>query len=82
MKAATSSASVGALRFAGQPRSAQIYGEAGEVLGVLRDLEGIASLVGREIRDEHQRLALALDLVIDINAVRLHRRHPGPLSIG
>jgi hypothetical protein len=73
---------VGALRLAAQPCPAQVNGEAGEVLGVVRDLERITGLVGREIRDEDQRLALALDLVVDVNAVRLDRRHHGPLSLG
>jgi hypothetical protein len=72
---------IGALRLAGQAGSAQVHREAPEVLGVLRDLERIARLVGREIRDEDDGLAVALHLVIDLYPVRLHGRHPWPSPV-
>jgi hypothetical protein len=48
------------------------------MLYVLCGLKRIARLVGREVRDENDWLALALNLVVDIYAVRLHDWHPRP----
>jgi len=45
------------------------------LLGIIRDLEGVAGIVGGEIRDEHQRLAGPLLLVVHRDAVRLDLRH-------
>jgi len=62
MNAATSSAnnSVNNARpFVGLARSARIYRDAGELLGVVRDLKGIAGVIGSKIGDEDKRLASA-----------------------
>ena len=72
---------VGALRLAGQASATKVHGEAGEVLRVLRDLEGVARLVGGQVGDEHEGLTVALDLVVDVDAVRLDNWHADPSSI-
>ena len=46
-------------------RARQVHCDAPEVLGVRRKLEGVAGVVGGEIGDEQQGLALALLLVVD-----------------
>ena len=50
---------VGALRLSGQAGAAQVHGVAGELLGVLGDLERVTRLVDREIRNEDERFARA-----------------------
>ena len=48
------------------------------MLGVLGDLEGVARLIGGQVGDQDERLAVALDLVVHVNAVRLHDGHADP----
>ena len=62
----------GLVAFAG---AARIDADAGKMLGVLADLECVAGIVGREIRDEHERFARALLLIVQSNAVSLDLRH-------
>jgi len=45
------------------------------MLGVLADLKGVAGIVGRELRDEHERFARALLLIVQSYAVSLDLRH-------
>jgi hypothetical protein len=66
---------IGALGLTAQPGPAQVHGEARELLGVVRYLERVTGLVGRQVRNEDHGLALALDLVVDVDAVRLYGWH-------
>ena len=45
------------------------------MLGVVGDLKGVAGIVGGEIRDEHERLARALLLIVHRDAVSLDLGH-------
>ena len=45
---------IGARRLVGFAGAARIDRDAGEVLGVVGDLEGVAGIVGGQIRDEHE----------------------------
>ena len=65
---------IGALWFVGLARSARVERDAGELLGVIGDLKGVAGMVGGKIGDEHERLACPLLLVIDRDAVRFDFR--------
>ena len=76
---------IGAVRLVGLTRSARVERDAGEVLGIVRDLKGVAGVVGGKIGNENERLACSLSLVIDRDAVRVHFRHvslPGGFVIG
>src|SRR6185437_5987339 len=67
-------------RLVGQARSARIERNAGEMLFVVGDLEGVAGVVCGEIGDEDQRLARPLALIVHRDAVDLdlgHGRPPG-----
>ena len=64
-----------AARLARQAGPPEVDGEAAEVPGVVGHLERVARLIGGEVRDEHQRLALTLHLVVDVDAIALHGRH-------
>jgi hypothetical protein len=66
---------VDAVRLPRQARAAEVDGVAGELPGVVSHLERVAGLVGRETRDEDERFAFALDLVVDLDVVGLHYRH-------
>src|SRR5579871_747602 len=62
----------GLVALAGTPG---IDGNAGEVLGIFADLEGVAGVVGRQIGDEQQGFAGALLLVVDGYVVDLDLGH-------
>ena len=51
---------IGPGRLVGLARPARIKRNAGEMLGVVGDLEGVAGVVGGEIGDEDKRLARSL----------------------
>ena len=51
---------IGPVRLVGLARAARIERDAGEMLGVVGDLERVAGVVGGEIGDEDQRLAGSL----------------------
>src|ERR1700722_11243669 len=55
--------------------SARIQRNAGEMLGVVGDLEGVTGIVGGKVRDEHKRLARPLGLVVDGDVVDLDLGH-------
>jgi hypothetical protein len=77
----TAPAAVRPLRLSGQPRAAQVHGEAGEMFRVIRYLERVTGLVGRQIGNQDDGLVLTLDLVMDVNAICLHDWHCNPSSI-
>ena len=56
-------------------RPARIKRNAGEMLGIFGDLEEVAGVVSGEIRNENERLARSLDLVVDRDVVDLDLRH-------
>ena len=66
---------IGAGRFIAVARAAWINGDTGEVLGVVRHLEGIAGTISREKRNHQQRFAPALLLVIHGDIVDFNLRH-------
>src|SRR5581483_221776 len=63
---------VGLLRLA---RAAEIDGEAAKVLRVLRQLEGVACVVRRQVRNEDERFPVSLLLVIHRDPAGLNARH-------
>ena len=48
---------------------------------VLRDLERVTGLVGRQIGNQDKGLTVTLNLVIDVNSVCLHDWHGDPSSL-
>jgi hypothetical protein len=66
---------VDAVRLGGQAGAAQVHAVAGEMLGVLGNLERIAGLVGSKVWNEHKRLAVTLNLVINVDPVGLNDWH-------
>jgi hypothetical protein len=66
---------IGALRLIRLASTAWIDGDAGKVLGVIGDLEGVAGMVGGKIGNENKRLSRPLLLVVDGDAVGLDFRH-------
>ena len=62
-------------------RAGKIDRDAAEVLGVGRQLERPAGVVGRRVRDQQQRLALPLDVVVDREPVYLDLRHARSLLL-
>jgi hypothetical protein len=65
-------------RLVGLARAAWVDRNAGEILGVIGDLEGVAGIVGGEIGNEDERLAGALLLVVDRDVVDFHLGHLEP----
>src|SRR5262245_59211990 len=53
----------------------KIERDAAEMLGVRRQLERPAGVVGRRVVDQQERLALPLNLVVDRETVQLNARH-------
>ena len=66
---------IGSVWLVGLAGAARIKRNAGEMLGVVGDLEGVTGVVGGEVRDEHKRLARSLALVIDRDVVDLDLGH-------
>ena len=66
---------VGAGRLVAVARAGKIDRDAAEVLGVGRHLERIAGVVGGEVRDEQERIAVALHVVVDREPIYLDLRH-------
>ena len=66
---------VGAGRLVAVARAGKIDRDAAEVLGIGRQLERIAGVVGGEVRDEQERIAVALHLVVDREPIYLDLRH-------
>ena len=56
-------------------RAREIDRDAAEVLGVGRQLERVAGVVGGQVRDQQQRLAVALHVVVDREPVDLDLWH-------
>src|SRR5215469_4526181 len=66
---------VGAGRLIRLARTAWINRYAGEMLGILRDLKGVAGIVRRQIRNEDEWLSRALLVIIHGHVVDLDLRH-------
>ena len=66
---------IGAVRLVGLAGSTRIERNAGEMFGVVGDLEGVAGVICGEIGDENERLARSLGLVIDRDAVDFDLGH-------
>ena len=56
-------------------RAGKVDRDAAEVLGVRRQLERVAGVVRGRVRDQQERLALPLHLVVDREPVHLNLRH-------
>src|SRR5207248_10054393 len=56
-------------------RAGNVERDAAEVLGVGRELERIAGVVGGQVRNQQKRLALPLDVVVDRKSVYLDLWH-------
>src|SRR5712692_8471272 len=56
---------VGPFGFVAFTRAAQVYGDTGEVLGVLGDLKSVTGVISRQIRDKDERLSCSLLVVVD-----------------
>jgi hypothetical protein len=56
-------------------RAQEVDRDAAEVLGVGRKLERVAGVVRRRVRDQQERLTLALDVVVDRQPVDLDLWH-------
>ena len=56
-------------------RAGKIERDAAELLGVGRQLERPAGVVGRRVMDQQERLALPLNLVVDRESVYVDLRH-------
>jgi hypothetical protein len=69
---------VGAAGLAAAARTAKVHREAREMLRVVLHLEGVALLVGGEVGDEDNGLTFPLDLVVNVDAVRMHSWHVIP----
>ena len=66
---------IGSFGLVGLARPPWIDRDAGIVLGVLGNLEGIASIIGGRVGDQDQRLPVSLLLVVDGNTVRFDFRY-------
>jgi hypothetical protein len=66
---------IGAGRLVGLAGAARVDRNAGEMFGIVGDLKGVAGVVGREIRDEHERFARSLLLVVHADAIGLDLGH-------
>jgi hypothetical protein len=66
---------IGPARLVGLARSARIEGDAGEMLGVVGDLECVTSVVGGEIGNENEGLAGSLLLIVDRDVVDFDLGH-------
>src|SRR6266545_3066217 len=69
-----------AVGFVAFPRSAEVDGEAGEVLGVLRHLEGVTSVIGGQVGNEDQRFSGSLLVIVHGDVIGFDFRH-GSLSL-
>jgi len=56
-------------------RKPKVKRDAAEALGVGRQLERIASMIGGQVSDQQERLALPLHVVIDRESVYIDLRH-------
>jgi hypothetical protein len=63
-------------------RAGKVDRDAAEVLGVRRQLECVAGVIRRRVRDQEERLALPLHLVVDRKSVDLDLRHGHSLPAG
>ena len=66
---------VRARRLVALARAREVDRDAAEVLGVGRELERVARVIGREVGDQQQRIAFTLDVVVDRKTVDLDLWH-------
>src|SRR6266568_247361 len=66
---------VGPFGFVGFTRAPQVYGDTGEVFGVLGDLKSVTGVISRQIRDKDERLSCTLLVVVDGDLVCLDFWH-------
>jgi hypothetical protein len=72
---------VGAGRLCALARARQVDRDAAEVLGVGRQLERVAGVVGAGVGDEQERLPVALHVVVDAKPGCVDLRHGGPPAV-
>jgi hypothetical protein len=61
--------------FVALARARKVQRDAAEVRGVGRQLERIASMIGGQLRDQQQRFAFSLHVVVDRDSVYVDLRH-------